>query len=243
MPDEPHAPEDMQSSGASLTARAEFLAGMRALAPILLGVIPSSIINGSASVAAGIPAGEVIAMSWLVFAGPAQLVIAQLYSAGAPVLVVILTAAVVNLRLLLYSLAVTPHLEHLPARWRTTLAYLITDPAIAVTLPRFQRNDGSRNKHWFFLGAGLTLFAAWQVGVMVGVFVGVQVPANWSLDFAIPLVFIAIVVPQIRDRALGVAVIAAMVTAIVLAALPFRLSFVAAAVAGVAAGVWAEAHR
>ena len=75
------------------------------------------------------------------------------------------------------------------------------------------------------------------------VFVGVQVPANWSLDFAIPLVFIAIVVPQIRDRAMRVAVIAAVITTIAVAALPFRLNFVAASLAGVAAGVWTEAQR
>jgi predicted branched-subunit amino acid permease len=38
---------------------------------------------------------------------------------------------------------------------RAPLAYLITDPAIAVTLPRFQRDDGSRHKHWFFLGSAV----------------------------------------------------------------------------------------
>jgi predicted branched-subunit amino acid permease len=243
MPDNMQTPGFSKTPGVSSTPRSEFLAGARALAPILLGVIPSSIINGSASVAAGIPAGDVIAMSWIVFAGPAQLVIAQLFGADAPVLVVILTAAVVNLRLLLYSLAVTPHLERLSSRWRALLSYLLTDPAIAVTLPRFQRDDGSPHKHWFFLGAGVTLWAAWQIGVAVGVFVGVQVPANWSLDFAIPLVFIAIVIPQIRGRAVGAAVVAALITAVLAAALPFRLALLAAAVVGVCAGVWMEARR
>ncbi len=216
---------------------------MKALAPILLGVIPSAIINGSASAAAGLSPTETMGVSLFVFAGPAQLVIAQLVSAGVPALIVVLTATVVNLRLMLYGLAIAPHLHHLPQRWKTGLAYLITDPAIAVTLPRFDREGDNPHKHWYFLGAGLTLWLAWQAGVTVGVLLGVQVPANWSLDFAIPLVFIAIVVPAIRDRAAAGAVAMAMLTAVAFAALPFRLSLLAAALAGVGVGVWLESRR
>ena len=84
------------------------------------------------------------------------------------------------------------------------LSYLLTDEAYAVTITHYNREGCEGNQHWFFLGAGLGLWSCWQISTAVGVFLGAVIPSSWSLDFALPLTFIALVVPALKDRA-GVA--------------------------------------
>lgn len=126
------------------TPRTEFLAGVRAEAPILLGVAPFGTIYGALAVAAGLPDAAAQAMSSIVFAGSAQFIATQLFLAGAPVLVLLLTTFVVNLRHMLYSASVAPLLHDLPWRWKWLLAYLLTDEAYAVAIMRYR--DGARSK-------------------------------------------------------------------------------------------------
>ena len=142
--------------------RSEFLAGVRAELPILLGVIPFGLIYGALAVNAGLPAGVSLGMSFIVFAGSAQFVGAQLIAGGAPALIIVLTTFVVNLRHMLYSASVAPHAQRLSPPWKWLLAYLLTDEAYAVVITHYNENSEAAHKHWFFLGAGLTLWAAWQ---------------------------------------------------------------------------------
>ena len=83
--------------------RREFLAGVKAELPILLGVSPFGMIYGVLALSAGLPAALAFAMSWVVFAGSAQFVGAQLIGAGAPGIVILVTTFIVNLRNVLYS--------------------------------------------------------------------------------------------------------------------------------------------
>lgn len=80
---------------------------------------------------------------------------------------------------------------------------------------------------------------------MIGIAIGARLPAGWSLDFVIPLGFLAMVVPLVRERPAVAAVLGAGVTAIAAAGLPYKLGLVAAALAGITCGVLAESwmHR
>src|SRR3970040_2217155 len=112
-----------------VTGRSEFLAGVRAELPILLGVIPFGMIYGVLALSAGLRSGAALGMSSIVFAGAAQFVGTQLIGAGTPGIVVVLTTFVVNLRHMLYSASVAPHVRHLRPVWKWLLAYLLTDEA------------------------------------------------------------------------------------------------------------------
>lgn len=98
--------------------RSEFLSGVRAELPILLGVIPFGMIYGALAVGAGLPPDAALAMSSIVFAGSAQFVGTQLIGAATPGIVVVLTTFVVNLRHMLYSASVAPHVGHLRPVWK-----------------------------------------------------------------------------------------------------------------------------
>jgi 4-azaleucine resistance transporter AzlC len=223
--------------------RAEFLAGVQAELPLLLGVVPFGMIYGTLALSAGLPAGMAQAMSTVVFAGSAQFVIAQLVGGGAPALVIILTAFIVNVRHSLYSVSMAPYLKRLAWPWKGLLAYLLTDEAYAVVIMRYIGPTAGPYPHWFFLGAGFTLWSSWQMSTAAGIFLGAQLPAGGPLQFALPLTFIALVVPALKDRASLVAAVTAGVAVILGGGLPLKLGLVVAALTGIISGVvveWAQ---
>lgn len=223
--------------------RTEFCAGIRAALPLLIGVSPFGTIYGVLALGAGMSAGAAQAMSVIVFAGSAQFVITQLIGLGTPWGVIVLTAFVVNVRHVLYSVSIAPHLQSLPSFWKALLSYLLTDEVYAVAITRYNHHAGGAHRHWFFLGAGLTLWCGWQVSTAVGLLLGGQVPARWSLDFTLPLIFIALVVPAMKDRADVAAALTAGGVAMLAAGLPLKLGLVAAALAGILGGLTVEWRR
>ena len=219
----------------------ELSRGIRAELPITLGVIPFGMIYGVLAIAAGLSPGQAQAMSSIVFAGSAQFIAAQLIGVGTPATILLLTTFIVNLRHMLYSASLTGHVRHLSTPWRWLLAYLLTDEAYAVTILHYgdQKQDAN-HKHYFFLGAGLTLWTTWQMSTAVGIFLGAQVPASWSLDFTLALTFLGLVVPILTDRPHAGAALSAGLAAVITYNWPFKLGLVAAALTGIAVGVWLE---
>ncbi len=214
-----------------------FWLGVRSELPILLGVVPFGMIYGASAVSAGLSPLQAQAMSAIVFAGSAQFVLTQLIAAGAGPVVMILTVLVVNLRHLLYSASVAPHLQSLSRGWQLILAYLLTDEAYVVAITQFVKESSAIAKGWFLAGAGLALWATWQLSTAAGVFLGQQLPTSIPLDFALSLTFIAIVVPLLRDRAALIAAVVAGVVMVLAVNAPLNLGLVIAALAGMAAGV------
>ena len=223
--------------------RSEFTSGSKAMLPILPGLIPFATISGIATVETGIPAHLALAFSVISYSGTAQMAAVQLIGAGTSAIVVVLTALVINLRFAMYSASIAPHLRELSARWKRALAYLLADQAYAVSITRFAKDPGRANKHWFFLGAALTIWGTWQAGTIVGIFLGARVPESWSLDFAIPLTFIAVLVPAIREHAALVAAGAAGLISILAADLPFNLGIIVATTGGILAGMLVELRK
>jgi predicted branched-subunit amino acid permease len=224
---------------------AELRSGALALAPLLVGVAPFGVIYGLLALQSGIPPAAAMAMSSVVFAGSAQFLLAQLAGLGAPGLVMVASVALVNLRHALYSASAAPALSHLPRRWKAILSYLLTDEAYAAAVVRL--GEPGENRHWFLLGAGLALWSGWQVSTAAGILLGASllrtVPRIATvLDFALPLTFIAIVVPMIRSRGAVVAAVVAAAAALLCAAWPYQLGLLAAAAAGILAG-WLVARR
>ena len=117
--------------------RKRFLAGVRAQAPPLVGIVPFGLVTGVSSIAAGLTPLETLAMSIACFSGIVQLVAVQLYAAGAPLVVILATAAVLSLRLVMYSAGLAPWLGHLPLRWKLAVSYVLTDHAYALGMVEF----------------------------------------------------------------------------------------------------------
>jgi len=223
--------------------RPEFLAGLRESLALQLAIWPFGLVTGVAMAAGGIPPLEAIAISVFVFAGAAMLVAAQLLAADAPVAVVVLTTLVVNLRLVMYSASLRPYVIGLPLRWRLLISYLLVDNVYALCVARYAERPGSGGRLAYYLGVAGLVWLGWQLAVAAGTFAGARLPADWKLDFAAPLAFIALSVPLLRDRAMLAAAGCAAVTVVLARGLPLRLGLVLAAVAGIAAGLVLERRR
>jgi len=220
-----------------------FWAGVQAEIPLLIGVFPFGMIYGALALDAGLSKGAAQMMSSIVFAGSAQFITAQLVHDSTPGLVIVLTVAVVNLRHMLYSASLAPYLASLPTRWKALLSYLLTDEAYAPTIIHYEKEGITPYAHWFLLGAGFSLWLVWQISTALGIFLGAAIPDSWSLDFALPLTFIAMVVPVLKNRPAIAAALSAGLVALAADSLPYSLGLILAALVGILVGTILEGRK
>jgi predicted branched-subunit amino acid permease len=139
----------------------------------------------------------------------------------------------------MYSASLAPHFLEEDSRWRALMAYILTDQAFALAVTKYAEGmEGVERKRWYYLGTAAPLWGIWQVCTVVGAVAGAGVPPWLPLRFAVPLTFLALLVPAAaRNRATGAAALVGGGVATAGVALPFNLGLLAGALTGVAAGV------
>jgi len=217
-----------------------FFEGVREMLPMLMGIVPFGVVCGVGALSAGASPLAALAMSLIMFSGAAQIAATQMIADGAPFAVIVLTCFVLSLRFLMYSAAMAPHLRSLDSRWRNLLAFLLTDQAFASTIRRFRESGDLRANASYYLGAGALLWVAWGASTLVGVLLGSIIPSSWQLEFVVPLCFIAILAPLLRDRVTIIVFTVASTAVVALDALPMRLSLICAGLLAIMCGVIAD---
>ncbi len=222
--------------------RSAFLVGLGDGAPFVLVIMPFAMLFGLVASEAGWSIAQIMAMTVLVIAGVSQFTAVQMIAENAPTLVVILTALAVNLRLAMYSASLALHLGGLPFRQRAVLAYMLVDQSYAAAMNRFMLRPAmsSAEKFAYFLGASVPIVPLWYAFTWVGAVAGRAVPEELALDFALPITFIAMVGPMLRDRPQVVAALAAVVFSLLLADLPYGTGILVAAAGAMAVGAGVE---
>ena len=219
--------------------RSEFRRGVEDVVPLLLGIVPFGFVAGIATVNAGLGLPEAVGLSTIVFAGAAQLAALDLIGRDAPLAIVVVTAVVINLRMLMYSASIAPHFQTLSSRTKAAVAYLLTDQAYALAIARY-RTEGSTHPVAYYLGVAATLWVVWQLTTVAGVVLGTSVPESLGLEFAVPLVFLALLIPAMEDGPTTVAGLLGGTVAVATAGLPLNLGLLVGATAGILAGLLAE---
>ena len=225
--------------------RSAFLRGIRAGAPFVLIVVPFALVFGVIATEAGLNLAEVMALTVLVIAGASQLTAIQLMVEGAPVLMVLAAALAVNMRMAMYSAALTPHLGAAPLWQRALAAYMMVDQAYAVSAVTFER-EPERSVAWktaFYFGVLLPIVPLWYAGSYAGAVLGDAIPPEYGLDAAVPVAFIAVFAPALRTLAHLAAASVAIAVALALAFLPWNLGLIVAALAGMATGAEIERRK
>lgn len=220
--------------------RAARRAGIRAAAVIVASYIPFGIAAGAAMGATSVEPWLSILTSPIIFAGAAQIAAVQLLHVGAALGIVVLTVAVINARHLLYSAALAPHLADWSTPQRLGAAFLLADPVYALAAARYDTADaggGAREKRAFYFGAGLTCLVGWTSLLAVGIVAGGFIPEWVPFELAIPLTFLLLTLPLIKNSAGLVAFAVAGIAALLASALPLGVGLMVGAVAGVVAGV------
>jgi predicted branched-subunit amino acid permease len=226
-----------------LIASKDFREGFVEMLPACIGLLPFGLVCGVGAAAAGADWLASLGMSAIIFSGAAQILAAQLVAADAPFAVIVLTCFVLGLRFLMYSAAMAPYLKALPPHWQKTLAFLLTDQAFAAAVRRFNASDDRHGAGMHFLGCGFALWLVWQISCAAGFFAGNLIPVAWSLEFAVPLCFVALLAPLFRDTPSVLAAITAGVAVLAMSHLPMRLNLIVAGVLGIVVGTCADLAR
>jgi predicted branched-subunit amino acid permease len=181
-------------------------------------------------------------MSYVVYAGTAQLAALQLLAVGSPAAVILLTTLLLNLRFALYSATLAPHLRG--PRWpmRLWLASMMTDQSMALGTHRFATHPERGAKVAYYLGVSTSMWVVWTSAATLGVFVGSAVPEALSLEFAVPLVFLTLWVFALARGRAAVWTAGGVAAAVAVAGQgwPYNLGLLAAAFAGIMAGTVVE---
>ena len=208
-----------------------FVAGMRAVAPIAIAVLPFGASFGILARDAGMGVAAPILMSLTTFAGSAQFAVASVLESGGAVAAAIVAAVLLNLRYLAIGVSVAPALRGSRAR-RLAEAQLAVDESWAVS-QRDGRVDRGR-----LLGAGSVLMVSWTTGTAAGVLGGSALgdPADYGLDAMFPALFLALLVGQLDGPRTRVSALAGGLIALALTpVLPPGLPIVAATLGAVIA--------
>lgn len=225
------------------TGTEAFVQGVRTLVPLMPGVIPFGLVTGVLAVEMGMSPGMSIGMTLLFYSGSAQLVALQLLQNGALPAAIIATALIINLRFMMYSASLAPYLHHLPRRYSWPVAYMMSDQSYALSILKLSSGELGRFGPHFHAGTAIAMWLTWQLSVIAGVSLGASIPQTWSLSFAVPLSFLALLVPNVRSAAtLGAATVGGLI-AVMAVNLPYNLGLVTASMGGVVAGLMIETLR
>ncbi len=189
----------MESVPTQRTTQRMWLNGVAHVLPLVLGYVAVGFAFGVLSQKAGLSTFNTLALSFVVYAGSAQLIAVGLFAAGAPALSIIVTTFIVNLRHLLFSAALSPYLRGWHKLSIAFFAYQLTDETFAVHASKFA--IGSWSKAEIF-AVNVTAQLAWVASTWVGLMAGglIQDVRPLALDYALPALFIALLLLQIKDR-------------------------------------------
>ena len=219
--------------------RQQFWLGARDLLPLVSGVLPFGLIAGATGVSLGMTPEMVMGMTILFFAGSAQLAAYSLIQDNAPFIIILFTVIVVNLRFVIYSASFAPLLGPLKKRYRYPLTYMLSDQVYGLCFMPEQQQKRPNERVWYLSGVAITRLLSWVFSVMLGVALGASIPAHWSLEFTIPLAFLAMLVTTITNRLLFAVAFVAASCAIAFQLLPYNVGFIFAVIGGVCFGLLA----
>ncbi|PLX79728.1 MAG: branched-chain amino acid ABC transporter permease [Desulfuromonas sp.] len=219
----------------SAETKAVLYDGFAAAWPICLGYFPIGMALGVLARQAGLTPLDMALMSLLVFAGSAQFIAVAMLAAGSSPGAIIATTFVVNFRHVLMSSALAVHLHGISKRFLMLFAYGVNDESFAVNMARFR--DGQWDR-WRALVVHHSANGVWFIATVTGCLVGSLIPAGaFGIDFALPAMFLALLVLQFQSRIHVItAILAAAVSVLCVLYLPGDSHAVIAAVVAASIG-------
>ena len=222
--------------------KAAYWRGFRHGLPFLLVIAPFGLLFGVAATKAGMDLAQVMGFSGLVIAGAAQFTALQLMGDHAPVVLILAASLAVNLRMAMYSAALSPHLGRAPVWQKALVAYFLLDQSYALAANEYEtRPQMTRaEKLLYFAGACTPICPLWFVATLAGALAGAAIPPEFALDFAVPITFLAMIGPALRSLAHVAAAVVSVVGALALSFLPSGVGLMIAALVAMVTGAQVE---
>ncbi len=224
------------AGGAVSDFSASFRQGLKDIAPLILAYVPIGLLWGTLAAGKGFSALEAMLMSVFVYAGASQFVAVDMWREPVPVVLLAVTALVVNLRHVLMSASISRHIKTVPKRWRYGLMFILTDESWAMAERRARLAPINLG---YLLGTFVPLWPTWFVCSFIGAAVGKSLGdlAAYGLDFAFSAIFLTILMGFWKGPRTGAVIVASGVAAVAAKLwLPGAWYIMAGGVAGVVVG-------
>ena len=188
------------NSNTFATEEESFWKGVKDCVPTLLGYLSIGFAAGVVQKTAGMSVAEITLMSLLLYAGSGQFIAAGMIAASNPISAIIFTIFFVNLRHLLMSAAISPYFRHLPPWKNMMVGTLLTDETFGVAINHLSHKRQASFK--WMIGLNITAYLNWVVANIAGAYFGKWIPnpEAYGLDFALPAMFIGILVLQMLSQ-------------------------------------------
>lgn len=186
--------------------------GIKAALPVIFGYFPIGMAFGVLAVQAGLNVTEVFFMSLLVYAGSSQFIAVGMLAANASIGAIILTTFLVNSRHLLMTASLVPYVKNIKAKVLSVLGFWVTDETYAISIGAVAKKQKSQ---WYFAGLFITSQLAWISSTVLGAIAGnfIPDPQKYGLDFALPAMFIALLILQIKHKkAIAIIILSAAIS-------------------------------
>lgn len=210
-----------------------FRQGFKSMLPIVPGILPFGAVMGTVSADAGLSFFQTVGMNVIVFAGASQVAAVDLMKHQAAVWVVVATGLIINLRFLLYSAALSPVVNQENFLTKFISAFCLTDQSYAVMSAQQDKFKTNAEAVEYYLGSCLCMVMAWHSSVIAGYIFGNFAPNSISLDYAIPLSFVALVLPTFKNRNYIIVAIFSSLVSLLFHNLPYRVGLMATALLGI----------
>jgi predicted branched-subunit amino acid permease len=211
--------------------------GAKDIVPMTLSVVPFALTIGAVLASSSIGTVEALVSGPLILAGAAQLMAVQMLEDGAAPVVIVLSALLINARIVLYSAAMAPWFRQESVGRRLLLAVPLIDQLYFTCAPRFERGDlDRRHRQAYYAGAAALLVAGWVVAQSVAILAGARVPEGVGLQIGAPLALAGLLAKSTANRPAMAAAAAAAFLAVVAVGLPNHSSVLVSAVGGIAVG-------
>jgi predicted branched-subunit amino acid permease len=203
-----------------------FKMGFKEMLPITTGVIPFGAIVGTICSDAQFSFVQTLGMNVLVYAGASQLAADELMTKQAASIVVVVTGLIINLRFLLYSAALSPVVQRSSFLVKLVSAYMLTDQSYAVMSANQDKLPTNKDAIEFYFGASMCMMLVWHTSTVAGYIFGNFAPASLALDFAVPLSFVALVIPTLKNKNFVLVALFSSLASILLHSLPYKTGLI-----------------
>ncbi len=221
-----------------------FVEGVRDIVPMVLGVLPFGLAIGAMIGTSSLTTAQGLFSGPGILAGAAQMSTVEMIEAGAAPVVIVLSALIINARILLYGAALAPWFREAPVGRRLLLAIPVIDQLHFTCTPRFERGDlDGRGRQLYLAGAAGLLVTSWTLTQAIAIVGGARLPDWVGLRIAAPLALAGLLAKSTTSGAAVASAVAAAVIATAGVGLPLHSSVLVATLAGMAVGTrWPATH-
>ncbi len=203
--------------------------GFLSILPIVSGILPFGAVMGATFSEAQLPFSQALFMNIALYSGAAQLATIELMKLKTAIFVVVGTGLIINIRFLLYSAALAPFMQKAPVWLKVFCSFTLTDQSYAAMSAHLDALKTNEDAMRFYLGSALGMLFFWHISTLIGFVFGNIAPASLNLDYAVPLSFVALMIPSLKTNNHKIVALVSSLLSLVLYPMPLRTGLITTA--------------